>query len=87
MGNETKTIMTIRYLNGTEQKFEFTRVDEEQVKFIGSRIQDFLSANFFIFELEDRALIIPTNTIQNIEVKPAPVSFPPNVLRNVRLIS
>jgi hypothetical protein len=87
MNEVTKGILTIRYVNGTEQKFEFTRAREDQAGLVGSRIQELLSAKQIILELEDRALIIPVHTIQSIEVSPLPVKLPPNAIRNVRVIS
>jgi hypothetical protein len=86
MNDEIKGALTIRYVNGTEQKFEFNRVSEDEAKFGGTRIQEILSANQVVLELEDRTLIIPINNIQNIEVSPSPVKLPPTALRNVRLI-
>ena len=85
MNDAVKGILTIRYVNGTEQKFEYTR--EENALNIASRIQDALSSNQVLLELEDRVLIIPFQNIQSMEVSPLPAKLPPNVLRNVRLIA
>lgn len=82
MKDATKGNLTVRYVNGKEEKFEFTR--EEDALNIASRIKDALSANQIILELEDRVLIIPFQSIQSIEISPLPTKLPPNTLRNVR---
>ncbi len=85
MNDGAKGILTIRYMNGTEQKFEYTRT--EDALNVASRIQDVLKGNQLLLELEDRFLIIPMSNIQSIEVSPPPAKLPPNTLRNVRLIA
>ena len=85
MNDGAKGILTIRYMNGTKQKFEYTRT--EDALNVASRIQDVLKGNQLLLELEDRFLIIPLNNIQSIEVSPPPAKLPPNTLRNVRLIA
>ena len=85
MNESTKGILTVRYMNRTEQKSEYTRT--EDVLNVASRIQELLKGNQLLLELEDRFLIIPLSNTQSIEVSPPPVKLPPNTLRNVRLIS
>lgn len=85
MNQDTKSFLTIRYTNGTEQKFEFM-VQEKSLS-IATRIQDALSANQLVLELEDKVLIVPFQNIQYIEVTPLPDKFPPIALKGVRLIS
>jgi hypothetical protein len=85
MSDAVKRILTIRYVNGTEEKFEYAPHEENALN-IASRIQDALSANQVLLELEDRVLIIPFQNILSMEVSPLPAKLPPNVLRNVRRI-
>ncbi len=85
MNDGAKGTLTIRYMNGTEQKFEYTRT--EDALNVASRIQEVLKGNQVLLELEDRFLIIPMSNIQSIEVSPPPAKLPPNTLRNVRLIA
>lgn len=85
MNQDTKSFLTIRYTNGTEQKFEFM-VQEKSLS-MATRIQDALSANHLVLELEDRVLIVPFQNIQYIEVMPLPDKLPPITLKGVRLIS
>lgn len=85
MNQETKNFLTIRYTNGTEEKFEF--VVQEKSSSMATRIQDALSANQLVLELEDRVLIVPFQNIQYMEVMPLPDKLPPIALKGVRLIS
>lgn len=85
MSDTSKGMMTIRYVNGNENRFEFTRVDDTMN--VATRIKEVLSANQIMLELEDRVLIIPLQNVQSIEVSPPPEKMPPNVIKNVRLIS
>ena len=88
MSDENRGIMTIRYVNGTEQKFEYARFkDNSDILSAASRIQDMLKANQILFELEDRFLIIPLQNVLSIEVSPPPVKVPQNTVKNVRLIA
>lgn len=84
MNDEAKGILTITYVNGTVQKFEYTRM--EDASSVASRIQEALKGNQILLEMEDRFMIIPLNNIQSLEVSPPPTKLPPNTLRNVRLI-
>ncbi len=88
MSDENRGIMTIRYVNGTEQKFEYARLkDDSSIASAASRIQDMLKANQILLELEDRFLIIPLQNVLSIEISPPPVKFPKNTVKDVRLIS
>ena len=84
MNDGAKGILTILYVNGTEQKFEYTRA--EDVLNLTTRMQEILKADQIMIELEDRLLIIPFQNIQLITTSPPPPKLPPNALRNVRLI-
>ena len=84
MNDETKGILTVRYVNGNEEKFEYTRM--EDTLNIASQVQEFLKGNQILLELEDRFLIIPLQNVQSIEVSPPPAKLPSNALKNVRLI-
>ena len=84
MNEVSKSILTIRYANGAEQKFEFPR--RQDTHSIAAQIKDALSANQILLELEDRFLIIPFQNIQSIEMMPPPAKLPANAIRNVRII-
>ena len=84
MIDKVKSTLTIRFVNGSEQKFEFIRPEESAS--IAQRIQDALSANQLLLELEDSLLVVPFQNILTVEVSPPPPKVRGNVLRNVRLV-
>jgi hypothetical protein len=84
MIDKTKGTLTIRFIDGSEQKFEFTRLEESSS--IAQRIQDALSANQLLLELEDRLMVVPFQNILTVEVSPPPPKVRGHVLRNVRLV-
>ena len=85
MTEDAKSILTIRYTNGQEQKFELS--GEEDALNMGSRIQEVLSANQMLLDLGDSILILPFQNIQSIEVSPPPSHLPSNAIRNARSVS
>jgi len=84
MNDQEKVTLTIQYVTGSVQKFEYPR--QEDTFNVATRIQEMSKANFLILELADKALVIPYQNIQAIEISPPPVKLPPNTLKNVRLI-
>ena len=77
--------MIVRYVDGNVNKFTFTRKEDEVNAM--KRIDEALTANWLVLELEDRALLIPVHSIRNIEVIPKPPSFPSYAIRNVRIVT
>ena len=84
MADGEKRFLTIHYVNGAKQKFEFPVQPDETLSAAG-RIKELLASNQLIIELEDRVLIIPFQSIQSIEVSPPPEKIPATAIRNVRL--
>jgi len=85
MEENNKYTLTIKYLNGNEEKFEFLpQID--QVNMV-SRLTKILDSNQIILELEDKIVLIPIPTVQTIEISPLPPKLPDTVIRNVRLLS
>ena len=85
MTNTTRTI-TIRYINGDEETFEFPGVLEDDPATMATHIQKLLDANQFIFDLGDRLIVIPHRNILNVEVSPVPSKTPPLTIHNARMI-
>ena len=77
--------MKIRYVNGTDQTFEFPQQSDPMV--VTSRIEKVLSMNYLVLGLEDRMMMIPRNSILNIEVTSAGVPLPDFALQGVREIT
>ncbi len=84
MGDEVKAVLTVRYVDGSEEKFEFSRRADDLSS--AGRIQEALSANQILLELEDRVLIIPFQNVRAVEISPAPSKLPGIALKNVRPI-
>ncbi|MFC1824344.1 hypothetical protein ACFL9T_16670 [Thermodesulfobacteriota bacterium] len=84
MADGEKRFLTIHYVNGTTQKFEFPIQPDETLSG-AARVKELLAGNQLIIELEDRVLIIPFQSIQSIEVSPPPEKMPATALRNARL--
>ena len=84
MADGEKRFLTIHYVNGTKQKFEFPQQPDETLSG-AARTKELLAGNQLILELEDRILIIPFQSIQAIELSPPPEKLPTTAIRNVRL--
>ena len=89
MNEKTKGILTIYFVDGSEQKFEYTRVGaQDEYKYsIAGIIQEALSQNQLLLELEDRVLIIPFQSIKTIELSPPPPKLPGYALKDVRYLA
>ncbi len=85
MNEDKKGYLTIRYVNGTKQKFEYIR--QGDTANIASNIREVLNANQLLLELGDRVLIVPFQNVQSIELSPPPVKLPPIAIKNVRFLS
>lgn len=77
-------ILIIRYVDHSMQKFELPPQWDEIKE--GSSIQKLLDGKTLSIAVEDRLLVIPTQNIVSVEVRPIPAKLPDVVLRNVRLI-
>ena len=77
--------LTIRFVDGTESRFAFTR--EEDLRGSLARIEKALAANVVVLELEDRVVAIPFHNIKSIEVVPPPAILPDYAVTNVRSLS
>jgi hypothetical protein len=76
-----KVTLTINFNDGTSNKFSFPRVEAEQ-SMIGTKINQFLSSNHVIIELDDELVIIPASSIKSMVVSPKPLKMPGTVIPN-----
>ena len=76
--------MTIRYLNGRLQTFDFEQQAEDH--FLPLRIKEITAAGHLMIELEDQITLIPLSSVQNIELGPKPAELPPTAIRNAKLV-
>ncbi len=84
---ETIVSLTIRYINGVEQHFEFIpQVGVGGQVNLASRIERSFTTDPLVLELEDRVLFIPLANVQNIEISPIPAKLPEASILNVRKV-
>ncbi|MGB3513288.1 MAG: hypothetical protein WBA93_29555 [Microcoleaceae cyanobacterium] len=81
-----KFTLTVRYISGVEQKFEFTPEVQSNLTKLASYLQKLLNSRELMIELEDRLLIIPFQNIESLEISPPPPKMPDVTFRNARLI-
>jgi protein involved in temperature-dependent protein secretion len=86
MNESINFILTVRYVSGVEQKFEFTAEEQSNLARMATYLQKLLNSRELIIQLEDRLLIIPFQNIQSLEISPPPPKLPDVTFRNVRLI-
>ena len=72
---------TIHFNDGTSKKYSFPRVDAD-TNMLGTKINQFLSSNHLVFELDDGVVIIPLSSIKYIEVSPKPIKMPSMFIPN-----
>ena len=77
--------ISIELNNGQKVQYK-TKVMEEQVYNLGSRIENALKANYFGLEMDGKLTIIPTQGIQKIEIEPPPEVLIAHVVRNAQPI-
>ena len=85
MSRADKGILTIRYVNGSEEKFEYNRFEDEYS--IAAHIKEALRENHLLLELEDRLVVIPYQSILSLDISPPPAKLPATALRKVVPIS
>ncbi|WP_413167527.1 hypothetical protein ACL6C3_12705 [Capilliphycus salinus ALCB114379] len=78
--------LTIRYINGQSDCFEFDSPQEEKAR-LASYIERVLSSKELMLELGDRLLVIPMENVQIIELSPVPLKLPDTVIRHVRQVN
>ena len=84
MSDEMLRVLTVRFTNGTIQKYEFSAQADEFT--VGGRIKEALSENNLMIELEDKTVIIPYQNIEIIEVSPSPSKLPETAIKNARQV-
>jgi hypothetical protein len=90
MTQETLGGAVIHYVNGEKEKLVFlwdeTTVDAQEVHV--EKIRKALQSNMLLFKTTDnRMLAIPVCSILKIEINPAPIKVPENVIEKVRIVT
>ena len=85
MNEEVIVRMTVKFINGNEEHYEFPRqiVDEA---IIGKKVQEALDAKHLIIDLKTKVQVIPIHNILSIEITPPPLKLPPNAVKEATLV-
>ena len=85
MNEEVIVRMTIKFINGNEEHYEFPRQIVDEV-IIGKKIQEALDAKHLIIDLKTKVQVIPIHNILSIEITPPPLKLPPNAVKEATLV-
>ena len=80
--------MTIQYIDGTDQVFEW-EPDPEKIEAatMVSRLQKSLHEEYILMEMGDQFMIIPKQNIKTITINAVPGQLPPSAIHGARLVS
>ena len=86
MNDDVNVDMTVKFVNGTEEHYTFSRqMTEEDAHILVNKVQEALDAKNLIVDLGSKIQIMPMNNILQIEVSPAPVKLPKNAIPGASL--
>lgn len=85
MANAEKAVLTITFLNGTIQKFEYPRTPQDNPK-LASGVDAALKAPQLLLEVGGSLIVIPMSSILSVEISPAPSKLPATAIMGVRRI-
>ena len=72
--------LTIHFINGNQKSYAFRQQDEDFN--LTRNIESLKESNQLLVMLKDRLVWIPFNSIEYLEVFPAPEAWPKNTLHN-----
>ena len=84
MTKENRGTLVIRFVDGTEERFEHYRPPQEDVNLV-ARLQETLNAQHLIVEVEGKLVVYPFHSIKAIEVFPVPEKLPRIVIKKAQL--
>ena len=76
---KTRESCLIHFMDGTKLNFYFD-IDTEDTFSVANEIQRFADRSVLCFEIDGRLHFFPVTNIRAIEVSPAPLELPANVL-------
>ena len=87
MNDDENVDMTVKFVNGTEKHYTFSRqMTEEDAHIMVNKVQEALDAKHLIIDLGSKIQIMPMNNILQIEVPPVPVQLPENCIQGASLV-
>jgi hypothetical protein len=85
MANAEKAVLTITFINGTIQKFEYPRTPQDNPK-LASSVESVLKAPQLLLEAGGNLVVIPMSSILSVEITPAPSKLPTTAIKGARRI-
>ena len=85
MGDKVIVRMTIKYINGSEENYEFPRQIVD-VSIITKKIQEALESKYLIIDLKSKIQLILTHNILSIEITPPPLKLPSTTIKEASLV-
>lgn len=80
-------MLTVTYVNGKIQKFEYERVQKEEEKMsVVARMQEMLKSQTLMFYLGDRFIVILLQNVLSIEISPPPHKIPLNAIKVIKVL-
>ncbi len=86
MANTEKVVLTLTFLNGTVQKYEYPRAPQDDPK-LASAVESVLKSPQLMLEAGGSLVVIPMNSILSVEISPAPSKLPATAIRGARRTS
>lgn len=87
MNDTMKGKVIVRYVDGTENVFEYERDTPAGGYSVVSQILKAEQLRSILLDLGDRMIVIPFSSVKAIEVSPTPEHLPGHAIRNVTLVS
>ena len=84
MNNEELVYLTIKFIDGSEQKFTFPR-QSDGVDTV-TDINEAVDKNYLLVEIEDKTLIFPIQSILYCAVSPSPSQLPSHTIKNAKRV-
>ena len=85
MGDKVIVRMTVKYINGSEENYEFPRQIVD-VSIITKKIQEALESKYLIIDLKSKIQLILTHNILSIEITPPPLKLPSTTIKEASLV-
>ena len=85
MSDEVIVRMTVKLIDGSEEKYEFPRQKIDET-IIVKRIQEALETKCLIIDLKSQVQFIPIHNILSIEITPPPLKLPSNIIKEASLV-
>ena len=85
MQNTSEITVSVHLNSGDPIIFKLDDTDDRQMN-AASRIEREMSAKYVGVDLDGKLILIPTSSIQKIEISPAPEAMIANVVRGVKSV-